>query len=174
LAAAHVGMHHFADNGARADDGHLHDEIVKPYGSIARNGCHLCAAFDLKHADGVGFAKRGIDLGIILRKLGQIDRHAVVLGDECEAVFHHGHHAETEQIDLDESECGAVFFVPLHDGSTWHRRALQRHNLVEHALTYDHAARVLAQMSRQILHTFAEFDVLGDAPVLDVEPRMFE
>jgi hypothetical protein len=47
-------MHHLADDGARADDGDLDDEVVEAVGAVAREGGHLRAALDLEHADGVG------------------------------------------------------------------------------------------------------------------------
>ena len=57
LAAAHVGVHHFADDGAGADDGDLDDEVVEAAGGVAGDGGHLGAGFDLEHADGVGAAE---------------------------------------------------------------------------------------------------------------------
>ncbi len=82
LAAAHVGVHHFADDGAGADDGDLDDEVVEAAWGVAGDGGHLGAAFDLEHADGVGAAEGVVDFGVVLGELGEVDGVAVVLGDE--------------------------------------------------------------------------------------------
>jgi hypothetical protein len=81
-----------------------------------------------------------------------------VLRDEVEAVFDDGHHAEAEEIDLDDAEVGAVFLVPLDDGAAGHGGALEGDDAVELALADDHAAGVLAEMARQVLQAVAELD----------------
>src|SRR5258708_16374969 len=45
LPSPHVGMHHFSNDGARADNCDLHDKVVKLGGRISRKRRHLCAAF---------------------------------------------------------------------------------------------------------------------------------
>jgi hypothetical protein len=55
LAPPQVGMQHLADNGAGADDRHLHDNIVKSLRHHARQARHLRTALHLKHADRIGF-----------------------------------------------------------------------------------------------------------------------
>ena len=67
LAALHVGIHHVTDDGAGADDGYLHHEVVKAGGMIARQGRHLGAALDLKHADGVGLLQGAVGGRIVGR-----------------------------------------------------------------------------------------------------------
>ena len=64
----------------------------------------------------------------------------------------HRHHAEAEQIDLDDAEIFAVVLVPLRDDAAGHRGIFQRHEGAELVLANDHAARVLAEMTRQALH----------------------
>ena len=44
LAAAHIPVHHLADDGAGADDGNLHYEVVEARGRVVRYGCHLRTA----------------------------------------------------------------------------------------------------------------------------------
>src|SRR5215467_9855 len=89
LSSSHVWMHHFSDNRAWPNDGDLYDEIIELRGSIARKRRHLRPAFDLKHSDSVRFAQRFIDRRIVGRKLRQIDRFSVVLGNKLQAVFEH-------------------------------------------------------------------------------------
>ena len=85
----------------------------------------------------------------------------VVLADEFEAVFDDGHHAEAEQIDFDDAEVGAVFLVPLHDDAAGHGGGLEGNDAVELALADDHAAGVLAEVARHVLHGHAELEIFG-------------
>ena len=55
LAALEKRIHHLANNGAGANDGDLHHDVVEPFRAQARQTRHLRAAFDLKHPDRVGF-----------------------------------------------------------------------------------------------------------------------
>ena len=71
--------------------------------------------------------------------------------DQLDGVLQHRHHAEAEQIDLDDAHVGAVVLVPLDDDAARHAGGLERHDRVELALADHHAARVLAEMARQVL-----------------------
>ena len=64
----------------------------------------------------------------------------------------HSHHAQAEQIDFDQPHVGAVVFVPLQDHAAGHARVLERHDAVELPLADHHAAGMLAEMPRQVLH----------------------
>ena len=66
-------------------------------------------------------------------------------------ILQYGHHAEAEQIDLDDPHVGAVILVPLHDHTAGHRCRLERHHRIELALADHHAAGMLPEMPRQIL-----------------------
>ena len=79
LAALQIRMHHFAHDRPRADDGHLHDDVVKTFGAQARQASHLRAALDLKHAHRVGFLQRAINSGIVGGQARQVDLFAVIL-----------------------------------------------------------------------------------------------
>ena len=173
LAAAHVGVHHFADDGAGANDGHLHDQIVKASGRVVRNGGHLRAALHLEHAHGVGLAQRLVDQRIF-RQRGQVDFFFVVARNQLDAFLEHGHHAQAEQIDLDDAEVGAVFLVPLHHGAAGHGGALDGDDAIQHAGADDHAAGVLAEMARQVLHAHAEVEIARNARMADVEAGLLE
>ena len=78
LAALQIGMHHFAHDGPRPDDGHLHHDVVKTGGAQARQASHLRAALDLKHAHGIGFLQRIVNDGIVGGQPSQIDLFAVI------------------------------------------------------------------------------------------------
>ena len=61
VAAAQIGMHHVALDGAGAHDGHLDDEIVEAARLQPRQHVHLRPAFDLEHADRIGPAQHVVD-----------------------------------------------------------------------------------------------------------------
>ena len=81
---------------------------------------------------------------------GEVHVFFVVDADEIERLLQDGHHAQAEQIDLDDAHIGAVFLVPLDDDAARHGGRLQRHNAIELTLADHHAAGVLAQMAGQI------------------------
>ena len=169
LPPFHIRVHHLAYDRPRADDGHLHHQIVKTHRAIARQRRHLRAAFDLEHAHGVGPLQRAVDFRIVLWKLGEIERLFVMAGDQIEAIFEHGHHPEPEQIDLDDLHVGAVFLVPLNNGAPRHRRRFDGNDRIELASANHHAAGVLPEVAGNILHALANLQVFGNAAMLRVE-----
>ncbi len=144
-------MHHLPDDRSGADDRHLDDEIVEALRPHARQGRHLRAALDLEDADGVGGAQHAVGRGIVGRQVREVERDALVLAYQRDGLLEHRHHAEAEQVDLDDAEIGAVVLVPLHDDAPGHRGGLERHHLVEPAGGDHHAAGVLAEVARQVL-----------------------
>jgi len=173
LAAAHVRVHHLADDGAGPDDRDLHNEVVEASGRIVRDGSHLRAALDLKHAHGVSFAKCLVDERVF-RQRGEIHFLAIVARDQLDGILEHGYHAQAEQVHLDQSEIGAVFLVPLNDSAARHGGALDGDNAIEHSGADNHAAGVLAKMARQVLHAQAEVKVMSDARMANVETCLRE
>ena len=149
-AAPEIGMHHVAHDGAGADDGHLHHEIVEALGAQARERRHLGAALDLEDADGVRLLEHGVHRGIVGRQMGEVDG-AAAPPDHRERVLEERHHAEAEQVHLDDAEGGAVVLVPLDHRAPGHGRGLERHHRVEPSLADHHASRVLAEMPREVL-----------------------
>ena len=81
----------------------------------------------------------------------QVHFFVVVAADQRQRIFEHGHHAQPEQVHLDDAQVGAIFLVPLHHHAAGHGGGLERHHRIELALADHHAAGVLAQMARQIL-----------------------
>ena len=156
-------MHHLPHNWPRPDDGHLHDEIVEAFRVIARQRGHLRAALDLEHAHRVGLLQHAVDF-LVLRQLRQVHALAVVLGNQFQAILEDGHHAQPQQVHFDNAEVRA----------TGHGRAFQRYYVIQLALADDHAARVLAEVTGQILNAHAQLQILGDARMLDVEARVPE
>ena len=177
-------MHHLPDDRTGPDDRDLHDEVVEAGRLEARQRRHLRARFDLEDADRVGLLQHPVDRGIVLGKMRQIDttrrsdvrsrrsaspvrssrstRRAdsalsrLLAVHQRDRVLQHRHHAEAEQIDLHDPHVGAVVLVPLHDHAAGHAGVLERHDGVELALADHHAAGMLAEMPRQILHLAPE------------------
>ena len=87
--------------------------------------------------------------------MGQVHR-AAAAPDHLERVLEQRHHAEPQEIHLDDAERGAVVLVPLHHAAAGHGGGLERHHAVEAPLGDHHAARVLAQVPRQILDAAPE------------------
>ena len=172
-ASIEIGMNHLPDDRAGPDDRHLDHEVVEVIRLHPRQGRHLGAAFHLEHAHGVGRAQHRVRLRIVGRQTGDIDLNPGARKNR-DRVLQRRHHAETEQVDLDDAEVGAVFLVPLDDGAARHRRGLERHHLIEPALGHDHAARVLAEMTRKILNVVEEAGEDLEPQVRAIDARAFE
>ena len=174
LPALQIRVHHLPHDGPGADDGHLDHDVVEIPGAQAGQAGHLRPALHLEHAHGVGLLERGVDGGIVGRKMGQVHGLAVVAMDEGERVFERGHHAQPQQIHLDDAQVGAVFLVPLHHHAAGHGGGLERHHRIELALADHHAAGVLAQVPGQVLRRFAQLEELADAGMAEVEAGVGE
>src|SRR2546422_8055625 len=156
-------VHHVADDRPRTDDRDLHHDVVKLFRLQARQARHLRAAFYLEHSDCVGLLQRGIHGRIVSRQVREINFFFVVIADEFDRVFQYGHHAEAEQIDFDDAHVGTVFLVPLHYHAAGHGGGLQGADGIEASLTDDHAAGVLAEVPREILHGQASLKIFADS-----------
>jgi hypothetical protein len=84
------------------------------------------------------------------------------------------HHAESQQIHLDDAQVGAVFLVPLHNHAARHAGGFERHHLVQTTLADHHASGVLSQVARQVLQRHHQFQELADARMVEVEPGFAE
>ena len=89
-------------------------------------------------------------------------------------LFEHRHHAEPQQIDFDDAQIGAIFFVPLDHDAARHGGGLERHDRIELALADHHAAGVLAQMARQVLHGDIQLEEFANAAVARIETGFVE
>ena len=66
-AAIQIRVHHLSDNRSRADDRHLHDDVVEPRRLQPRQRRHLRTRLDLEDANRVGLAQHLVDGRIVLR-----------------------------------------------------------------------------------------------------------
>ena len=106
--------------------------------------------------------------------MAEIDFFSVMLANDLKRFFEHGHHAQAEQIHFHDAHVRAIFLVPLHDHAAGHRGRLERDHGIELPLADDHAAGMLAQMARQILHGLAKLEEFANAPMLEVEAGVAE
>ena len=83
-------------------------------------------------------------------------------------VLQNGHHAKAEQIDFDEPHVGAIVFVPLQHDAAGHARVFERHDAVELPLADHHAAGMLAEMPRQILHARPELGEPSERRMIEI------
>ncbi len=106
--------------------------------------------------------------------MGEIDFLVIMVADKFDGILEHGHHAEAEQIHFDDAHVGTIFFVPLHDDAAGHGCGFERDDGIELSLADDHAAGVLAEMARHVLHGDAEFVIFAQARMVEVESGIAE
>ena len=151
VAAPEVRVHRTALDRAGPDQRDLHHEVVEVAGPQPRQRGHLRPALHLEHADGVGRAQQVVDL-VFLRDRREIDVDPFVLAHEIDGDVQHREHAETEQVELHEAGRRAVVLVPLEHRTALHARPLDRAELEQRAVGHHHAARVDAEVAREVDH----------------------
>ena len=82
--------------------------------------------------------------------MGQVEISAARTND-LNRLLERGHHAQSQQIDLDNAQVGTIVLVPLHDYAPGHAGVFERNDGVEIAAANHHAAGVLPQVPRQVL-----------------------
>src|SRR5512141_3184393 len=150
LPPGDIAAQHLPDDRARANDGDLHDQVVKIFGPRTRQEIYLGTALYLEHPDRVGILQGLVNQRVVLGQFGEVDLLAAVFLDERQCVADNGHHAEPQQIDLDYAEPLAIVLVPLDDVAVLHRSGLERHDAVETPERDDHSARMLAEVAWKI------------------------
>ena len=149
LPSAQIGMYHVALDRPGPDDRHLDDQIVEGSRLDARQHGHLRPALDLEDPDRVRLADHRIGRRILGRDGGEVQRDALLLGEEIEAALHAGEHPQSEDVDLHEFEDVDIVLVPFDDLAVDHARRLDRHQLVEPIMGQDESARMLRQVPRR-------------------------
>src|SRR5258708_30002564 len=113
-----------------AHDRNLNSDVIKIFRLDSGECRHLGARFDLKHADRIGSAHHFVGGLVIIRYAMERKEAATALTKMC-ALLQHGHHAEPEKIDFNQTEVFGVVFIPLHDGAVFHRTIFDRNNVIE-------------------------------------------
>src|SRR5215208_5312474 len=147
LAMLDVRMDGLPLDRPRADERDLHREVVEVLRPRTQQALHLRPALDLEVADRVGALDVAVDVRIVERDAGEVDRLAFRLGDLDDAVLDGGQHPEPEQVDLQEARVRARVLVPLADLTTFHGGRLHGNELDERAAGDDHPARVLRDVA---------------------------
>ena len=171
-AAAQVGMHRAALDRSRAHDGDLDHDVGEAFRLQARQHLLLRAALNLKGADRVRALKHGVDFRIVERKPVKVRRRLAgvpraarktlrVVIDGGQRLANQSQRAQTQQVDLDQPRILDAVLVPLAHDAPRHRRALERHHLVERRARDQHAAGVDGQVTRALVDHVQQ---LGEQP----------
>ena len=119
-AAAQIGVHHVALDGAGAHDGDLDDEIVEAARLQPGQHVHLRPAFHLEHADRVGAAQHVVNGRIVARHGAEADVPAVMLFQQGKRLADASEHAEAEHVDFQQAERIEIVLVPFDHGAVLH------------------------------------------------------
>jgi hypothetical protein len=156
LLAAQVGMDGVALDRARADDRHLHDQVIEVLRPRLGKRLHLRPALHLEDPDRVSSLEHGEDLRHVLGQPIQVQADAAVMFDEPHGLSHGREHPEPEQVQLDELERLDITLVELDDDPVDHRRALDRSDVDERCRGHEHAAAVDGKVARETVDPGAE------------------
>ena len=104
----------------------------------------------------------------------EIDLDSFVRADHRDRLFQRGQHPESEQIDLDDAEVGAVVLVPLNHHAAGHRGRLERDDLIERLRGDHHAAAMLPEMARHALNLAHEIDQHHDSRRFRIDAAALE
>ena len=169
-AAAQVGMHHVALDGAGTDDGHLDHQVVEIARLESGQHAHLGAAFDLEDADGIAPAQHIVYRRVFGRQGGQGQRPAVVASDQLKGLADAGQHAQAQYVHLEDAERIQVILVPFDNRALGHGGVADGHHFAQRAPGDHHAAGMLGQMAGKAGHFPGQGDGLGDGTVARVQP----
>ena len=160
-------MHRPALDRPGPDQRHLDHQVVEHPRLQPGQGGHLRPRLHLEHPDRVGALQHLVHRGLGQVQLGQVDLDALVLGDQVDGVVQRREHAEPEQVELHQTDCRTVIFVPLQHTAVLHPRPLHRADVGDRPVADHHAAGVDAHVPGQVVDLHGQVDHrLGD--VLDV------
>ena len=167
VASLDVRMHRPTLDRAWPDQRDLDHQVVEHPRLQPRQRGHLRSRLHLEHPDGIGALQHLVHRRLAQVQLGQIDLDALVLGHQVDDVVQRREHAQPEQVELHQTYCRAVVFVPLQHTAVLHPRPLHRAHVGDRAVADHHAAGVDAHVPRQVGDLHGQVDHrFGD--VLDV------
>ena len=120
------------------------------------------------------FLQRVVYGGVVWWKMRQVHFLPIMLANQVNGILEDSHHAQAEQVHLDDAHVGTVFLVPLHDDPAGHRRGLQRHDGIQASPADHQAAGVLSQMPRQVLNGSIERKKFAHQWLCQVNARIAE
>ena len=163
-------MHRAALDGAGPDQGHLDDEIVEAARFQPREGGHLRTGLHLEHADRVGATEHLVHSGFSEVEGGEVDVYPLVFGDQVDRIVQRGEHAETQHVEFDQPDGGAVVLVPLQHAAVLHPRPLRGADIGDRPVADHHAAGVDTQMPWHSEDLTGEFGDVGGSGVGHLGP----
>ncbi len=97
-----------------------------------------------------------------------------MLGAEIECLLQACQHAETEQIDLENTEIFQIVLIPLDNSAIFHRRVLHRHHVMQLLARDDEAADMLRQVPRKALQRVRQLNALHQPFIARIEPLLLQ
>ncbi|CPU45664.1 Uncharacterised protein [Mycobacteroides abscessus] len=93
--------------------------------------------------------------------MGKVDRDAFVFGDEIDAVVQRRQHAQAKQVELHQTDCRTIIFVPLQHTTVFHACPFDGNHIGQRPIAHDHATGVDAHVPGKILDLLRQMDYLG-------------
>ena len=143
-------MHRAALDRPGSDQCHFHHQVIEHPRFQARQGGHLGTGLHLEHPHRIGALQHLVDARIGQVETGQIDLDALMRGDQVNGVVQCRQHAQAEQIELHQTDCRAIIFVPLQYSSIRHPGPFHRAHIGDRPIADHHSAGMDTQMPGQI------------------------
>ena len=131
LLRRQIRMHHLANDGAGADDRHLHHDVIETLRASAAAGTPSARGFPPETCRSCRPpAASRYTSGSSCGRLRQVELFVVMLADQLQRFFEHRHHAQAEQIDLDDASCPRNLPCPTarRRGPAWWQAPAERWN----------------------------------------------
>ena len=157
VASADERVDRSALDRSRTDQRDLDDQIVEAPGLQPRESRHLCSRFHLENPDRVCATEHLVHRLLGEVEFGEVDVDVLVFGDQIDRVVQRREHPQTEQIELDQTDCGTVVFVPLQYAAILHPRPLRRTDIGDGTITDHHSTGVDSEMSWHVGDVACEF-----------------
>ncbi len=150
VAPLDVRVHRPALDGTGTDQRDLDHQVVEHPRFQPGQGGHLRAGLDLEHPDRIGALQHLVDRGFGQIQLREIHLDALVLVHQVDGVVQRRQHTQTQQIELHQTDCRAVIFVPLQHTAVRHTGPFHRTHICDRAIADHHAPGVDAHVPGQI------------------------
>ncbi len=174
VLSTQIRVHHLTLDRARPDERDLHDKIIEAPRLQSWQRIHLRSALHLKDADRVRRAEIVVHGLVGHVEQREIDGHAARLPDVEHAVLHQRQDAESEQIDLHETDGIEVVLLPLNHRAARHARRLDRDYLVEWLVCKHEATYMNGAMTWNLVQPFHDFGECPHAAVVRIESRALD
>ena len=169
IAPPQVGMDHAAGDGSGAHDADLDHQVVVVARLQAPQHGHLGAALDLKHPHRVAAADHFKGRGVSRGHGSQGKLPLPVPPQEIEAEVQVGEGAQPQQVYLEQAGLVHVFLVPLNDRPARHGGVLDRHQVVDGAMTQQKAPGMDGEVTWEVLNLFHQRGQMEQGRVAGIE-----